>query len=66
MVKKGQTFQSYTEEFKLQAIYLYDNRGMSYQAVTEQLGIPCSTQVKTWVRKYRNDGSLSDQCGKHT
>jgi transposase len=66
MARKGQTFQSYTEEFKLQAIHLYENGGMSYQAVAKQLGIPSSTQVKTWVRKYRNGESLSDQCGKHT
>ncbi|MBA2872378.1 transposase-like protein [Anoxybacillus calidus] len=37
MAKKGQTFQSYTEEFKLQAIHLYENGGMSYQAVAKQL-----------------------------
>lgn len=64
MAKKGQTFQSYTEEFKLQAIQLYEGGDMSYKNVADALGIPSSTQVKAWVKKHRNGESLTSQRGK--
>jgi hypothetical protein len=44
---------------------LYENEGMSYQAVAKKLGIPSCTQIKVWVKKYRNGESLGDQRGKH-
>ncbi|MGG3465888.1 transposase, partial [Brevibacillus laterosporus] len=51
MAKKGQKFKRYSEEFKLKAVNLYQERGMSYKAITKALGIPSSTQIKQWVRK---------------
>ncbi|WP_369124642.1 transposase, partial [Brevibacillus laterosporus] len=42
--KKGQKFKRYSEEFKLKAVNLYQERGMSYKAITKALGIPSSTQ----------------------
>ncbi|ANA81475.1 MULTISPECIES: transposase [Paenibacillus] len=59
MAKKGQVFQSYTEEFKLRAVQCYLEGSMSYQAVADKLGIRSCTQLKTWVRKYR-DGEVFD------
>jgi len=63
MAKTGQTFQRYSEEFKQKAITLYERKGMSYEAVAKELGVPSSTQIKTWVRKHRNGESLEDQRG---
>ncbi|WP_253721133.1 transposase [Brevibacillus brevis] len=51
MAKKGKTFKRYSEEFKLKAVNMYLLRGMSYQAIAKELGIPGNTQVKQWVRK---------------
>ncbi|MED0738440.1 transposase, partial [Aneurinibacillus thermoaerophilus] len=33
MAKKGQKFQHYTPELKAEAVRLYEEEGMSYQAV---------------------------------
>lgn len=66
MAKKGQTFVKHSEETKQRAIDLYENGGLSYQAVADALGIRSSTQVKNWVKKYRNNESLLDQRGKQT
>ncbi|MED0737019.1 transposase, partial [Aneurinibacillus thermoaerophilus] len=33
MAKKGQKFQHYTPELKVEAVRLYEEEGMSYQAV---------------------------------
>ncbi|MED0677347.1 transposase [Aneurinibacillus thermoaerophilus] len=55
MAKKGQKFQHYTPELKTEAVRLYEEEGMSYQAVAERLEIRSNTQVKRWVKKYRND-----------
>lgn len=54
MAKKGQVFQSYTEEFKLRAVQCYLEGSTSYQVVADKMGIRSCTQLKTWVRKYRN------------
>ena len=45
MAKTGQTFQRYSEEFKQKAITLYERKGMSYEAVAKELGVPSSTQI---------------------
>ncbi|WP_373367401.1 helix-turn-helix domain-containing protein [Thermaerobacillus caldiproteolyticus] len=44
---------------------MYENEGMNYQEVAKKLGIPSCTQVKGWVKKYRNEESLGNQRGKH-
>lgn len=59
MAKKGQVFQSYTDEFKLRAVQCYLEGSTSYQALADKLGIRSCTQLKTWVRKYR-DGEVFD------
>jgi transposase-like protein len=39
MAKKGQTFNSYSEEFKLNAVMKYVNGSKSYKVLAEELGI---------------------------
>lgn len=54
MAKKRQQFQSYTEEFKLNAVRAYVNGSESYQRLSERLGIRNCTQLKVWVKKWKN------------
>ena len=58
MAKKGQIFQQYNLEIKQKAVRLYESEGMSYQSVAEKLGVKSNTQIKQWVKKYRNGESL--------
>ncbi|MDF9413886.1 hypothetical protein E1B06_19730 [Brevibacillus laterosporus] len=37
---------------------------MSYKAITKALGIPSSTQVKQWVRKFNSGEGFMDKRGK--
>jgi transposase len=65
LAKKGQTFEKYSEETKQKAVDMYENGGLSYQAVADALGIRNPSQVKSWVKKSRNNETLLDQRGKH-
>jgi transposase-like protein len=51
-------FQSYTEEFKLEAVRAYLNGSSSYKAVAEQLKIRNCSQLKEWVKKGQNGDSF--------
>ncbi|NMO97096.1 helix-turn-helix domain-containing protein [Paenibacillus lemnae] len=53
MAKKGQVYQSYTEDFKVEAIQTYLTGVDSYKVIAERLGITNCTQLKVWVKKYR-------------
>lgn len=64
MAKKGQTFRSYSEEFKRKAVEAYLNGEGSYYSLTEDLGIRNPSQLKAWVKKYKNGHSLDDSRGK--
>jgi transposase len=64
MAKKGQIFKRYSDEFKLRAVNMYQQRGMSYEAIARELGIPSSTQVKQWVKKINMGEDLGDKRGK--
>jgi transposase-like protein len=59
MAKKGQRFQQYTEEFKETAVQTYLEGVASYRTVAEEMGIRSCTQLKVWVRKWR-DGEAFD------
>jgi transposase len=59
MAKKGQQFQKYTEEFKLAAVKAYVEGSASYQVVAEKLELRSCTQLKVWVKKWR-DGEAFD------
>ncbi|MCX6013517.1 MAG: transposase [Chloroflexi bacterium] len=45
----------YDKEFKLNAVKLYLNSGMSYKHISEELGIPVAT-LAGWIDKYQKDG----------
>lgn len=53
MAKKGQTFQQYTEDFKLAAVKEYLEGSMSCKAVAARLAIKHCTQLKVWVKKWQ-------------
>ncbi|MFY0331126.1 transposase, partial [Bacillus sp. YIM B13410] len=53
MARKGQQFQHYSKEFKMKAVKMYEEGNKSYQLLSEELGIKSSTQLKSWVRKFR-------------
>lgn len=59
MAKKGQVFQQYTDEFKLAAVKAYVEGTASYKRVAEKLDIRHCTQLKVWVKKWR-DGEAFD------
>ncbi|MBM7568760.1 transposase-like protein [Paenibacillus sacheonensis] len=46
MAKEGQTFQSYTDEFKLKAVKAYVEGSASYKVISEQEGIRNCSQLK--------------------
>lgn len=52
MAKKGQTFNQYTDEFKLAAVQEYMKGLSSYKIVAEKLDIRHCTQLKVWVKKW--------------
>ncbi|WP_223869116.1 transposase [Paenibacillus polymyxa] len=52
MAKKGQIFQTYTEEFKLNAVRAYVEGSSSYKVVAERKGIRNCSQLKVWVKKW--------------
>lgn len=64
MAKKGQTFYSYTEEFKLSAVKAYLEGGASYKVVAEREGIRNCSQLKVWVKKWKNGESLGKSKGE--
>ena len=49
--KKGQTFNTYSEEFKHNAVMRYVNGSKSYKVLSEELGIRHCSQLKVWVKK---------------
>lgn len=53
MAKKGQTFQKYTDDFKLKAVMKYINGNQSYEVLSKELGIRSCTQLKVWVKKWK-------------
>ena len=61
MARMGQTFQTYTEEFKLKAVRAYVESSSSYKAVAEQEGIRNCSQLKVWVKKWQNGESFDER-----
>lgn len=59
--EKGQTFQMYTEAFKLKAVRTYLDGSSSYTIIAEQQGIRSCTQLKVWVRKWKNGDSFDER-----
>lgn len=63
MAKKGQVFNSYTDEFKQKAVMKYINGSKSYQLLTDELGMRNCTQLKVWVRKWKKGESFDTRSG---
>ncbi len=66
MAKKGQTFASYSHEFKTEAVRLYEEKKLSYKAIAKLLGVKSKTQIKNWVNKLRNNKTFDDLRGRST
>jgi transposase len=63
MAKKGQQFQTYTDEFKLNAVMKYVNGSKSYKVLADELGILNCTQLKVWVKKWKNGEKFDVRSG---
>ncbi len=50
---------SYTEEFKLQMVKLYEN-GKSSKELTKEYGMSSST-LHSWLKRYNNSGSFKKE-----
>jgi transposase-like protein len=57
MAKKGQTFNKYTVEFKVQLAERNLYEGISVKDLAKEYGINPS-QVKNWAKKYLNEGPV--------
>lgn len=53
--KKGST--DYAIETKLEAVRLWEEKGLSYKDITERLAIRDPKRVQTWMRIYRKEGA---------
>ena len=63
MAKKGQTFNSYSEEFKHNAVMRYVNGSKSYKVLSEELGIRHCSQLKVWVKKWKDGVPFDERKG---
>lgn len=63
MAKKGQLFQTYTEELKQEAVRLRLEEGKSLREVRELLGIKSDAQIIDWVKRAQKGQSFDDQRG---
>lgn len=64
MAKKGSTFQTYSNELKIQAVESFLNGEGSQSAIAKKYGLKSRTQLIEWVRKYQETGGISDSRGK--
>lgn len=60
MAKKSTTFNTYSNEIKLSAVQSYLNGEGSYDMIAEKYQIRSSTQLKNWVKKYKECGEITD------
>lgn len=59
MAKKGQKFQSYTFELKMEAIRMKEQLGYTNIQIAEKLNIANKSTVKAWWRNYKKDGETA-------
>lgn len=48
----------YEAAVKEEAVRLFLEEGLTYQAIAERLGIRKAKRIKAWVRDYRKEGEL--------
>jgi transposase-like protein len=54
--KKGMVH--YRAEVKEEAVRLFQEEGLTYQAIAERLGIRKAERIEKWVHDYRQEGAL--------
>ncbi|WP_368072371.1 IS3 family transposase [Paenibacillus sp. HGF5] len=64
MAKKGQTYQRYSLELKLEAARLVNEEHMSIREVAKRLGIQNKSQVQVWAAKTKRGMSLEPATSK--
>ena len=65
MAKKGTTFNTYSNEIKLSAVQSYLNGEGSYDMIAKKYQIRSTTQLKNWVKKYKERGEITDTRGEN-
>ncbi|MED0963154.1 transposase [Bacillus paramycoides] len=65
MVKKGDKFQTYSDELKIQVVKSYLNGAGSQSAIAKKYKLRSRTQLMNWVRKYQETGDISDLRGQN-
>ncbi|WP_439711241.1 transposase, partial [Bacillus wiedmannii] len=60
MVKTGDTFQTYSNELKIQVVKSYLKGEGSQSAIAKKYKLKSRTQLMNWVRKYQETGDISD------
>ena len=64
MASKGQKFNKYTSEFRVDIVSQYIDEGKSWRYLAKTYSISEDT-IKTWVKKYKRGHSLiSDNRGR--
>ncbi|GGE15770.1 hypothetical protein GCM10011571_16770 [Marinithermofilum abyssi] len=53
MAKKGQTFNRYTPQVKMETVRLHMVEGLSLRSIRERLGIRSDVQICEWVKRYQ-------------
>ncbi|WP_242266577.1 MULTISPECIES: transposase [unclassified Bacillus cereus group] len=64
--KKGTTFNTYSKEIKLSAVQSYLNGEGSSDMIAEKYQIISSTQLKSWVKKYKECDEITDTREKNS
>ncbi|ANS52213.1 transposase [Bacillus thuringiensis] len=65
MDKKGDKFQTYSDELKIQVVKSYLNGEGSQSVIAKKYKLRSRTQVMNWVRKYQETGDISDLRGQN-
>jgi transposase-like protein len=65
MVKKGDKFQTYSDELKIQVVKSYLNGEGSQTAIAKKYKLKSRTQLMNWVRRYQETGDISDLRGNN-
>ncbi|WP_064203460.1 helix-turn-helix domain-containing protein [Brevibacillus brevis] len=64
MAVKGHKCKHYPESLKVEAVRLHVEEGWSYRKIAEHLGVQDKYRVRTWMRKYRENGDASFKDGR--
>ncbi|OHX28440.1 MULTISPECIES: helix-turn-helix domain-containing protein [Bacillus cereus group] len=65
MVKKGDKFQTYSDELKIQVVKSYLNGEGSHTVIAQKYKLKCRTQLMNWVRRYQETVDISDLRGNN-